>query len=126
MKEMNADMTPKEFARQAHKGQISNNGEPYVNHLARVASKFDSEKQPFQYAAAWLHGIFEHTDITFDELEEEFGLRIASIVDSLTQRESERIEDYLDRIFACFEAVDVKLADLEDDLSPKKKKTIIL
>ncbi|MBK9122984.1 MAG: bifunctional (p)ppGpp synthetase/guanosine-3',5'-bis(diphosphate) 3'-pyrophosphohydrolase [Chloroflexi bacterium] len=70
----------------AHAGQNRKSGEPYFTHCVAVAAiltdlRLDAEA----IAAALLHDTLEDTDITFDELVEEFGLNVAKLVDGVTK-----------------------------------------
>lgn len=70
----------------AHEGQKRKSGEPYFTHCVAVASiladmKMDAET----VAAGLLHDVVEDTDITFEELRDEFGMTVARIVDGVTK-----------------------------------------
>lgn len=67
-------------------------------------------------AAAWLHDIMEDTPVTFDTLEDQFGLNVACIVDAVTDRPGiNRYERHLNTYYRIREygsdAVLIKLAD---------------
>ena len=53
------------LARAAHATQVDLSGEPYTNHLARVAARVTSDDEK---AVAWLHDILEDTPTTPDDL----------------------------------------------------------
>jgi (p)ppGpp synthase/HD superfamily hydrolase len=88
-----SDVTPlltkaRRYACLAHakNGQMYGNM-PYVYHLSHVENtlrKFKINDDEL-YIAAWLHDILEDTDVTFDELEKEFGHYIAHIVNCVTE-----------------------------------------
>lgn len=85
-------------ARAAHAGQIRNasGGMPYIEHPVAVAGRlaehgFDDEV----LAAALLHDVLEDTDLTPEQLREEFGERVAGLVAALS--DDEAIEPYLAR-----------------------------
>lgn len=74
------------LAQQAHQGQTRASGEPYFQHSLAVANiladlRLDSET----LAAAILHDVLEDTPVTLEELETEFGLTIAKLVDGVTK-----------------------------------------
>jgi guanosine-3',5'-bis(diphosphate) 3'-pyrophosphohydrolase len=74
------------LANQAHKGVVRRSGEPYIEHPIEVAlllaeMRIDAEG----IMAALLHDVVEDTDYTLDELREQFGAAVASIVDGVTK-----------------------------------------
>jgi GTP pyrophosphokinase len=74
------------LADQAHKGVVRRSGEPYIEHPIEVAlllaeMRIDAEG----IMAALLHDVVEDTDYTLDELREQFGEAVASIVDGVTK-----------------------------------------
>ena len=75
-----------ELARQAHFGQTRASGEPYVLHALAVAGilaelRLDHET----IAAAILHDVVEDTDVTLEDVQEQFGSTIAHLVDGVTK-----------------------------------------
>ncbi len=73
-------------AETAHGGQFRKSGEPYFTHCVAVAHilaemKLDAEA----IAAALLHDVVEDTNITVDEIRNEFGKNIAHIVDGVSK-----------------------------------------
>lgn len=61
-------------------------GEPYINHLLEVAHLLSLEgiDDPEVLAAAMLHDAVEDVGVTFDELQERFGKRVAALVREVT------------------------------------------
>jgi (p)ppGpp synthase/HD superfamily hydrolase len=70
------------FARIAHKGQTRKyDGEPYVNHVARVATRVaDHTRDPDVVQAAFLHDVIEDCEVTADELRLFFKDRVVGLV----------------------------------------------
>lgn len=103
-----------EFVKDKHKGQVDLAGEPYFNHLLRVASKLPN---PYK-SIAYLHDIFEDTDTTVQELLS-LGIHEGTISDiiTLTRRGGEDYEDYIKRIGLNSVASLIKVADLEDNMN---------
>ncbi len=71
---------------QAHRGQTRKSGEPYITHPVAVARilaelKLDAET----LSAAILHDAIEDTEVTKDTLLEQFGARVAELVDGVTK-----------------------------------------
>ncbi|MGJ4940251.1 HD domain-containing protein [Bradyrhizobium sp. HKCCYLS1011] len=78
-----------ELAARRHLGQQrkGRSGEPYINHLAEVAnllSVASNGEDAELVAAGWLHDTIEDTDTTHDELAQRFGLRVAGLVEEVT------------------------------------------
>jgi len=102
----------KEIATIAHTGQFDKAGKPYVNHLEAVASKLKGAEEK---TVAWLHDVLEDTDYTEEQLTMFFSPKIVEAVVALTRQRGESYEDYLRRIARNPLAVQVKLADLENN-----------
>lgn len=75
-----------ELANEKHKGQYRKSGEPYINHPLNVAYLLaDLNTGPATIAAGLLHDVVEDTDVTLDEIREQFGDDVAKIVDGVTK-----------------------------------------
>ncbi|MBR1917400.1 MAG: bifunctional (p)ppGpp synthetase/guanosine-3',5'-bis(diphosphate) 3'-pyrophosphohydrolase [Bacteroidaceae bacterium] len=75
------------FAKQAHKGVRRRSGEPYIMHpiaVARIACE-EIGLGSTSICAALLHDVVEDTEYTFDDIQNLFGTKIASIVEGLTK-----------------------------------------
>ena len=76
-----------QFAAEAHDGQMRRSGEPFIEHPLQTALflaelKLDSNA----LAAALLHDVVEDCDeIALKDIENEFGLEIAGLVDGVTK-----------------------------------------
>lgn len=75
------------YAKRAHTGQFRKyNGTPYWLHPARVAglvSAFTDDERVI--AVAWLHDVIEDTDLTYMNIDLDFGEFIATRVQVLTK-----------------------------------------
>jgi GTP pyrophosphokinase len=74
------------LAAEAHSGQTRASGEPYLTHCLAVAEivahlKLDAES----VAAALLHDVVEDTGVTLELIGEEFGSKVAALVDGVTK-----------------------------------------
>ncbi len=70
----------------AHAGQMRATGEPYITHVVSVADILaDLCMEPETIAAALLHDVVEDTDTSFEELGQQFGEEIASLVEGVTK-----------------------------------------
>jgi (p)ppGpp synthase/HD superfamily hydrolase len=116
------------FAIAAHEGihQTRSTGEPYWTHpqsVAGIVSEYTSD--PEVIAAAWLHDTVEDTPTTLETLKSEFGPRVASLVDDLTNvappdcptREQKITLNREHSAKASPDAKTVKLADVLHNLS---------
>ena len=101
------------IAMKAHAGQVDKAGEEYINHPLRVAKGFIGELR----IVALLHDVVEDSDITLDQLREEgFSDAVISALDAVTKREGELYDEFIGRIKENPMAVQVKLADLKDNM----------
>ena len=74
------------FALKAHTGQTRVSGEPFIAHTLSVAQVLaDLGLDHETLAAALLHDVVEDTGVEIEELEREFGSRIAALVDGVTK-----------------------------------------
>ncbi|MBD5356292.1 MAG: bifunctional (p)ppGpp synthetase/guanosine-3',5'-bis(diphosphate) 3'-pyrophosphohydrolase [Bacteroides sp.] len=75
------------FAKEAHKGVRRRSGEPYILHPIAVAKIVISELGlgSTSICAAFLHDVIEDTEYTREDIENNFGKKIADIVDGLTK-----------------------------------------
>ncbi len=80
-----------EFAANAHEGHKRYSGEPYVSHLAAVATMLAEMGMGTRtIAAALLHDVIEDTEVTSHNLYEKFGEEILFLVDGVTKLGSVR------------------------------------
>ncbi len=75
------------FAKAAHKGVRRRSGEPYILHPIAVAKIVISELGlgSTSICAALLHDVVEDTEFTREDIEANFGTKIADIVEGLTK-----------------------------------------
>lgn len=113
------------FAAYAHGEQKTPYGLPYLTHLTAVAmeiihaceeSKIEVEKADKAILVALLHDTIEDTEITYDDIYQEFGIDIAEAVDALTKDKTlskkEQMEDSINKLLTQpYEIQMVKLAD---------------
>lgn len=113
------------FAEKAHQGQFRRSGEPYILHPTAVAG-IVSELQLDVHAlmAALLHDVVEDTKVTLADLEKEFGVTVADLVDGVTKlrqvqyssREERQAENYRKMFLAMAKDIRVVLVKLADRL----------
>ena len=76
-----------DLALEAHKPMRRKSGEPYIYHPIAVA-KIAAEEIGLgttSIVCALLHDVVEDTDITIEEIEAQFGSKVANIIDGLTK-----------------------------------------
>jgi GTP pyrophosphokinase len=76
-----------EMAMAAHMDTRRKSGEPYIFHplaVARIAAE-EINLGTTSIVCALLHDVVEDTDITLDEVRQEFGEKVADIIDGLTK-----------------------------------------
>jgi GTP pyrophosphokinase len=77
------------FAIDCHQGQVRRSGEAYVNHTFAVAAIVHELGLDYEaIIAALLHDSVEDTDVTLDDLRQEFGESVAQMVNGVTKMES--------------------------------------
>jgi len=73
-------------AEEAHREQKRLSGEPYINHCLAVAQILAELRVPPEVlAAGLLHDTVEDTTVTIDNIREDFGDIVASLVDGVTK-----------------------------------------
>ncbi|NDI85043.1 HD domain-containing protein [Undibacterium crateris] len=77
------------FAREKHKSQVRKyTGNPYADHLAEVAGIVATvDKSPLSIAASWLHDCVEDQGVSIEEINDRFGVGVASAVEFLSDME---------------------------------------
>ena len=113
------------FAKTKHAGMFRKDGTTsYSKHLQDVVNRLkslgviDSEI----LCAGWLHDILEDTDVTFDEIYEQFGNKTAVIVTSLTKDTTlprkQREQAYVKQLReSSHDAKIIKICDISANLS---------
>lgn len=117
-----------EYADEAHRGQLRASGESYILHPLAVAQKLAEMKLDLNTViAGLLHDIPEDTDRSLDDLEDNFGMEIASLVEGITKlgkikyRGIERYAENLRKMFVAMSndirVIMIKFADRLHNLS---------
>lgn len=108
------------IATQAHQGQSSKTGGPFIDHVRRVAENVagEDEKQ-----VAWLHDVVEKgPGWTFERLREEgFSEAVVDAVDAMSKRDGEEYFSFVRRSIENLLARPVKRADLTDNLAQMRQ-----
>lgn len=102
------------IACEAHQGQSSINGEPYILHPLRLLIKAKSNEERI---IAILHDVIEKTNISLADLKNKgFDQNIISSIDSLSRRRNESYIEYIERLMQNKISVKIKLLDLADNI----------
>lgn len=109
----------KVFAEKKHKDQVDDYGKPYFEeHIVQtVAILRQITDDVDTICAAYLHDTIEDTDTTVEELEKEFGLKVAKLVMEVTHDgEADHYGFYFPRL-ETKRAILIKFADRLSNLS---------
>ena len=117
-----------ELSIRAHEGQIDKSGRPYFLHPLRVAMRLATCTSEERHAAL-LHDVVEDSAVTLDDLRGMgYSEELLALVDLLTRRKpsGETHRQYIDRLVASgnAKALRVKLADVYDNMSPARTKSL--
>ena len=113
------------FAKLEHGQQQRMSGEPYIVHPVQVAYILaDIGLDNSTICAALLHDVLEDTDITYENLKDEFGKEIAEMVDGVTKLsrlkyqsiEEAQVENYRKMFLAMGKDIRVIMIKLADRL----------
>ncbi len=130
-----------DFARNAHKDQLRKSGEPYFIHVFTTAFNLaDLGMSPIVICAGLLHDVLEDTTVQEDELLQEFGPEIVSLVKGVTklgtvkykgiERNVENLRKFFISVAEDLRVLVIKLADrlhnIEtlEHVNPEKQKRI--
>jgi (p)ppGpp synthase/HD superfamily hydrolase len=109
------------FAVKKHCRDIDKAGRPGILHVLRVMHAVDdgslSEENIEAMVSAVLHDTVEDTNTTIEEIEIEFGARIANVVSMLTRWDHETYMSYIETLSYNPIARKVKIADLKDNIT---------
>lgn len=117
-----------ELMRAAHEGQMDKSGQPYYLHPLRVAMRV-AHCSAAERHAALLHDVVEDTPVIIAALAEHgYSDEVLELVALLTRNtpEGESHRQYMARIVASgnVRAMRVKLADVYDNMSPARTRSL--
>ena len=109
------------FVKTYHKGQYRDNGAPFYSHPIAVAklllSQFPQKVSNHIIVGALLHDVVEDTDATITMIKNQFGNKVAAIVDLLTRvtiyDTKTTIEEVMLKLFqaSCTDGILIKICD---------------
>ncbi|REL31203.1 bifunctional GTP diphosphokinase/guanosine-3',5'-bis pyrophosphate 3'-pyrophosphohydrolase [Thalassotalea euphylliae] len=110
-------------AHDAHDGQMRSSGDPYITHPVAVAlnlAKMHLDHETLM--AALLHDVIEDTEVTKDELAEQFGATVAELVEGVSKldklkfdnKEEMQAENFRKMVLAMTRDIRVILIKLAD------------
>ena len=113
------------YALEKHGDQKRKSGEPYIIHPTNVAytiAEIGLDEQTI--CAALLHDVVEDTEVTYEDIEKEFGKEIAEMVDGVTKLkqiehasiEENQVENYRKMFLAMGKDIRVIIIKLADRL----------
>jgi len=71
---------------QAHRGQKRRSGDAFLSHSVAVATILaEQQMDSTTIAAALLHDVVEDSDVSLDQIRQDFGAELANLVDGLTK-----------------------------------------
>ena len=113
------------YAKDAHDGQLRYSGQPYIIHPVAVATILVDLCMDYQsVVAALLHDTVEDTDVSLENVKNEYGEDVAKLVDGVTKlgkvplstKEEEQAENIRKMLLAMSEDIRVIIIKLADRL----------
>ena len=112
-----------EIAKNAFEKKTDKGGNPYFNHLERVARNFKDDD--FLYTIAILHDLLEDcTEWNVKSLGCLFSENIVKTIELLTRKDGQDYFDYINEIKQSSWATKVKIQDLKDNMDITRLKCL--
>lgn len=98
----------------AHEGQVDKGGQPYILHPLRVMLLVERLDEKI---VAVLHDVVEDTELTLEDIENRYNKEISEAVDSVSRRNDESYNKFIERSYMNPIGRIVKIADIKDNLN---------
>ena len=105
------------LAYKAHQNQENKGGIPYIFHPYYLAEQMNNE---IRVCVALLHDVVEDTDMTIEQLKEEFPCSVTDILQLLTHENGMDYYEYIAGICTNVDAAYVKLTDLIHNMTEER------
>lgn len=114
-----------EFGRKAHEGQKRHSGEDYIVHTEEVTEILaDLHLDTVTLVCALIHDVVEDTEVSLDDIRDQFGDEVARVVDGLTKiarvqfrtNTEQQVENYRKLLLSMAQDARVILIKLADRL----------
>jgi (p)ppGpp synthase/HD superfamily hydrolase len=103
------------IAIEAHRGEVDQSGVPYILHPLRLMMQMDTEEEMI---VAVLHDVVEDGNVNISMLRDQgFTQHILDAIVSVTRKENESYEDFIERVSSNALGRKIKCADLMDNLN---------
>ena len=108
----------------AHHGQFDRGGSPYILHPLKVMHYLKSDDEELMCMALG-HDVIEDTKVTYKDLRDA-GISewVITGIRALTKVPGETYDEYKERVFACEDAMRVKMADLRHNTDIRRLKGV--
>jgi (p)ppGpp synthase/HD superfamily hydrolase len=108
----------------AHNGQFDRGGAPYILHPLKVMHYLKSDDEELMCMALG-HDVIEDTSVTYKDLRHAgISERVIDGIRALTKVPGQTYEEYKEGVFACEDAMRVKLADLRHNTDIRRLKGV--
>ena len=107
-----------------HAGQFDRGGNPYILHPFKVMHYLKSEDEELMCMALG-HDVIEDTSVTYKDLRDAgISERVITGIRALTKVPGETYDEYKEKVFACEDAMRVKMADLRHNTDIRRLKGV--
>ena len=108
----------------AHDGQFDKGGAPYILHPLKVMHYLKSDDEELMCMALG-HDVIEDTSVTYKDLRDAgISERVITGIRALTKVPGQTYDEYKEGVFACEDAMRVKMADLRHNTDIRRLKGV--
>ena len=107
-----------------HAGQFDRGGNPYILHPFKVMHYLKSDDEELMCMALG-HDVIEDTSVTYKDLRDAgISERVITGIRALTKVPGQTYDEYKEGVFACEDAMRVKMADLRHNTDIRRLKGV--